>query len=78
MTIGFALLLAGLAQGVVGCIFFRQPGASSLLGPIWHARKYLTQTGVALWVGGSLQGLVGIVFRCSSTRSMRHDVFVTA
>jgi hypothetical protein len=56
MTVGLASFVVGLLQGMVGCIFFRKPGASPLLGAIWHAQKYLTQSGVALWMGAHCLG----------------------
>ena len=62
MNIGIAFAFAGLAQSFAGFIFFRQPGVSLLFfGPVWRASKYLTPPGVALWVGGTSLGLVGIL-----------------
>ncbi|HEV2622044.1 MAG TPA: hypothetical protein VGU65_08145 [Frateuria sp.] len=62
MNIGIALVLAGLVQSFSGFIFFRQPGVSFLFfGPVWRASKYLTPPGVALWVGGSSVGFVGVL-----------------
>lgn len=43
----------GLAMSFTAFIFYRQPGVNFwFFGTMWHANKYVTPTGVKLWVGG--------------------------
>jgi hypothetical protein len=57
-----ALALGGLAQVVVGWLFFRLPGVAFwTFAAVWRAGNYLSAVGVALWVGGLTIASVGIV-----------------
>lgn len=61
MQFGFAFAIAGLAQVLVGWLFYRLPGVSFwTFAPVWRAGNYLSPVGVALWVGGMVLAWVGV------------------
>jgi hypothetical protein len=62
MTLGGALVAAGLLQFVIAWVFFRHPGQRLwVIAPIWRASQFLSPAGVALWISGLTLAWVGVL-----------------
>ena len=62
------MALVGLGMVLLGWLFFRRPGVGFWkAAPVWRANQYLKPPGAALWIGGCVVGLVGIVLHLASS-----------
>ena len=73
-------LLGGFGLPVVGWLFFCQPGVSvwAACVPLWRASKYLTGTGVVLWLAGLPATTVGAVLILAATRCVPASILASA
>jgi ABC-type phosphate transport system permease subunit len=63
-------ILIGIGMVLLGWMFFRKPGVAFwTFAPVWRANRYLKPPGAALWIAGSVVGLVGFVLFLVSGRA---------